>query len=847
MFKVAWLSKVTRSNPLRLVVLSGLAFAFAGVSNGVELLPSKVTLFSTQASQRLLLERGDAEVGYLGPVANKVRWRSSDESIATVNDGVVKPVADGKAQIQATVEIDGVPATATTEVIVTGMTQKPDWEFGRHVLPVLSKAGCNSGACHGALAGKGGFKLSLRGYNPTADFASITRHAKGRRVELADPGRSLLIAKPSMALPHKGGLRLDKESADYELLVDWIVSGAPAPKSSDATLEQLEILPNAATLKVGDSQPLLVRAVYSDGRHEDVTRWVRFSSTNQTVANVTEEGTVDIVGHGEGSVVAWFSSQIVLFRASVPFTFDKEPEPTPVELAKQPRRNFVDRHVLDKLAQLKLTPSPRSTDHEFVRRVYLDVIGTLPTVEETTSFVDDVRPDKRDQLIETLLGRNEYTDFWSYKWSDVLLVNGRRLRPKAVQAYYDWIRGHVAENTAWDEVVRQVITATGETIDNGATNFYSLHQSPEEMTENVCQAFLSLSIGCAKCHNHPLEKWTNDQYYALASHFSRVRAKGWGGDGRNGDGIRTVFLSSGGELVQPTTGKPQPPTPLDGEAIAFDAPGDRRAHLAKWVTSPDNPYFARAIANRIWANFFGIGLVNPIDDLRVSNPASNEPLLDALAKHVVESDFDLKVLMRTILQSETYQRSSKPIAGNKNDTQYFSRYFPRRLSAEVLLDAIAQVSGVPTEFTQIGFDGNDFQKTDNYPIGTRAIQLADSAVVSNFLKTFGRNERDITCECERSNKPSIVQVLHINNGVTINDRLSSEESCVAKAIDGKSDARKIVNEAYMKALSRPPTAKESESLVAMITSEGEDEAQRRQLIEDLYWSVLSSREFLFNH
>ena len=514
------------------------------------------------------------------------------------------------------------------------------------------------------------------------------------------------------------------------------------------------------------------------------------------------------------------------------------------KLAEQPQRNFVDQLVREKLEQLRLPVSPRSDDHEFVRRVYLDVIGTLPTIDEVEKFVSDEQPDKRDRLIEDLLGRTEFTDFWAHKWSDVLLINGRRLRPVAVRTYYDWIRNHVAENTRWDEVVREIVTATGETDDNGATNFYSLHQSPEEMTENVCQAFLSLSIGCAKCHNHPLEKWTNDQYYAMASHFARVRAKGWGGDGRNGDGVRTVFLASDGELVQPTTGKPQPPTPLDGEALDFNAVGDRRAHLADWMTSPDNPYFARATANRVWANFFGIGLVNPIDDLRVSNPATNERLLERLATHLVEHNFDLKMLMRAILQSETYQRTSTPLPGNEADKLFFSHYLPRRLTAEVLLDAIAQVSDVPTEFTQIGFKGADVQKTDDYPIGTRAIQLADSAIVSNFLKTFGRNERDITCECERSNTPSIVQVLHINNGVTINDRLSSEKSCVARAMQGE-DSKDVVREAYLKALSRPPTDKELNGLSQMLAEATGEE--RRQIVEDLYWSVLSSREFLFNH
>ncbi len=811
----------------------------------VALLPPTVKLHGHHAKQKLLLERVglSSDSNFVGPVEGDVNWQSSDESVAKIDDGVVIPVSDGTATITATFEQDATKLTSEANVHVSGMKADVDWEFGRHVLPVLSRAGCNSGACHGALAGKGGFKLSLRGYNPLGDWTSITRHAKGRRVELAEPGRSLIIAKPSMAVPHKGGLKLEQGSPDYQLLVDWIQNGVQGPTKDDAKLSKLDVFPDAATLSVGDQQPLLVRATYSDGRTEDVTQWVRFSSTNQTVANVSDDGVVSIEGNGEGAVVAWFSSQIVLFRTTVPFTAEDEFDTQ--ALAKAPRRNFIDDAVAGKLGELRLPISPRSNDHEFVRRVYIDVIGTLPTIEEVNQFVADKREDKRDRLIESLLGRSEYTDFWTYKWSDVFLVNGRRLRPKAVKAYYAWIRGHVADNSPWDEVVRDVVTATGETVDNGATNFYSLHQSPEEMTENVCQAFLSLSIGCAKCHNHPLEKWTNDQYYAMASHFSRVRAKGWGGDGRNGDGVRTVFLANSGELMQPTSGKPQKPTPLDGEPLDFDTPGDRRAHLADWMTSPDNPYFARATANRIWSNFFGIGIVNSIDDMRVSNPASNEVLLDGLAEHLIQHDFDLKALMRVILQSETYQRSSSPVPGNEADQFFFSRYLPRRLTAEVLLDAIAQVSDVPTEFTQIGFKGADFQKTTEYPTGTRAIQLADSAVVSEFLKTFGRNERDITCECERSNTPSIVQVLHINNGVTINDRLSSEKSCVAKAIDQKVDAAKVVHEAYMKSLSRPPTENESRKLVDLLTTATDED--RRELVEDLYWSVLSSREFLFNH
>lgn len=807
----------------------------------MEVLPPESVLTGANARQQLIIERV-VNGQFRGAIDRPTKWTSSDPTVATVSEfGLVMPVNNGETKITARVELADAILTADCEIQVTGMNQQHRWEFSRDVLPVLSKAGCNAGSCHGALAGKGGFKLSLRGYNPDADHFAITRQARGRRIELSDPGRSLLLAKPSAGLPHKGGLRIDAESDDYRQLAQWITDGAVGPRDTDATLVQLNILPQVATLKLADKQPLLVQATYSDGRQVDVTRWVRFSSTNESVASVSEDGTATIVGYGEGSIVAWFSSQIVLSRLTVPFGGDVDPH----AIESAPRRNFIDNLVYDKLAELNFWPSPRSDDNEFLRRVYLDVVGTLPTVAETEAFVTDTQLDKRDRVIEELLSRSEFVDFWSYKWSDVLLVNGRRLRPKAVKAYYGWIREHVGKNTPWDQMVREVVTATGETDANGATNFYSLHQSPEDMTENVCQAFLSLSIGCAKCHNHPLEKWTNDQYYAMASHFARVRAKGWGGDGRNGDGIRTLFLSNDGELMQPTSGKPQPPTPLDGESLAFDAKGDRRAHLAKWITSPENPYFARAAANRIWANFFGIGIVNPIDDMRTSNPATNEPLLSELAEYLVAHDFDLKALMKVILQSETYQRTSKSLPENEADQLFFSRYFPRRLSAEVLLDAIAQVTDVPTEFSQIGFKGADVQSTDDYPLGTRAIQLADSAVVSGFLKTFGRNERDITCECERSNTPSIVQVLHINNGVTINDRLEAEQSCVVKAIAGNEPAKKVIRDAYMKALSRLPNEHEENRLAEMLSEADND--QRREMVEDLYWSILSSREFLFNH
>jgi hypothetical protein len=480
-----------------------------------------------------------------------------------------------------------------------------------------------------------------------------------------------------------------------------------------------------------------------------------------------------------------------------------------------------------------------------VRRVFLDSIGCLPTPKEVQSFLDDDRPDKRDALIDSLLSRSEYTDYWTYQWADVFLINGALLRPKAVEAYYKWLRENVESNTPWDKLVRQVLTAKGGSITNGATNFYALHQDPENMAENASQAFMGLSLACAKCHNHPLEKWTNDQYYAFANHFSRVRAKGWGGDARNGDGVRTLFLSSEGELIQPIRGKPQPPTPLDGDPIGFDYEGDRREPLAEWMTSPENPYFARSITNRVWARLMGVGLVEDIDDMRITNPASNEELLVRLAQYLSENNFDLKKLTRLILQSSTYQRSSEAIPENAQETRYYSRYYPRRLMAEVLLDAVSQVTEVPTEFSEVTFRGADNQKTEFYPKGTRAIQLYDSAVKSYFLKAFGRNAREITCECQRTDEPSMVQVLHISNGDTVNKKLESKEGRISKLLSEEISNQSIIEEAYTVTLGRLPADAEREKFLKIF--EDNQQTEKRLLVEDLFWSLLSSREFLFNH
>ena len=821
-------------------MIAGLEVRFAmAAESGMELVPASVDLTGLGSSGRILVEK-TAGTQRVGQVTSGVKWSVGDSAIATVSDGEITAVGNGTTTLQAMV--DGRTLTAKVTVHHAGAALAPN--FRNHVLAVFAKTGCNSGACHGALAGKGGFRLSLRGYDPATDYQTIVTQARGRRIELADPGRSLILAKPTGALPHKGGLRFETDSREYKVIADWIAGGAVPPADTDPSVERVEILPDAVQLSVGDEQDFIVRAHYSNGRVEDVTRWVKFSSSNESVASVDKDGRISVIGPGAGAITAWFASQTVISRITCAF-----PNDVPKDVYdSQPRRNFIDEHVVAKLSELRLEPSPPCSDVVFVRRAFLDVIGTLPTPAEVREFLADETDGKRDRLIESLLARPEFVDYWAYKWSDVLLVNGNKLRPQGVKAYYEWIRNEISENTPWDEFARKIVTSTGGSIENGATNFFALHQDPENMAENVSQAFLGLSIACAKCHNHPLEKWTNSQYYAFANLFSRVRAKGWGGDFRNGDGVRTLYVVPTGELIQPLTGKPQPPTPLDGEPLPFDATDDRRIHLANWLTAPENPYFARAITNRVWANFFGPGLVEEVDDLRLSNPASNEELLVAASQHLIDRGFDLKSLMRTILQSHTYQRSGVPLDGNRDEHRFYSRYYPKRLMAEVLLDAVSQVTDVPTAFTHIGFPGGDRQETKEYPLGTRAIQLHDSAVESYFLKTFGRNSRAITCECERSDEPSMVQVLHVANGDTINGKLKEKENRVSQLLAaGHSDAD-LTDEIFLHTLSRFPIVEEKTRVVELLSQvPGEDAAEKRLVVEDIFWSLLSTREFLFNH
>ena len=807
-----------------IVVALALLFGSGSVyaADTLLVLPQEVKLTGAEARQTVLAALTD------GPIVTEsvqnVNWSSGDERIARIIDGRVVPVGNGTTTITATA--NGQAATA--KVVVEKFDESHQWSFRNHVQSVLSKTGCNGGACHGAAAGKNGFKLSLRGYDPDGDFFSITRQSRGRRVVSDDPGRSHILTKPTAAIPHKGGLRFTEDSIEYQVVSEWIAQGQQAPSAKDPRIQRLDILPDVSRLKPGTELQTIVQARFSDGHVEDVTRWARFTSTNHTVCSVDDRGLVKVLGSGEGAIVAWYLAQNTTATVTVPYSQSVAPQ----LFSSAERANFIDDLVLEKLVALNMPPSPRSDDSEFLRRVCIDTIGVLPTVDEVRVFLADQDPNKRINLIEQLLARPEFVDYWAYQWSDVLLLTGKRLRPDAIKAYYKWIRERVAENVSWADFARGVILAKGSTVENGAANFYALHQDPQDMVETTSMAFLGMSIQCAHCHDHPNEKWTNDDYYGMVSLFARVRGKGWGGDVGSGDGNRTIFLADRGEVLQPRTARPQPPKPLDAEPVSFDDTVDRREYLAKWLTSPQNPYFAKAIVNRIWANYLGRGLVEAVDDIRLTNPASNEKLLRRLAEELVRNNYDLKSLMRTILQSETYQRSHVILPENAADQRFHAHSQPRRLKAEVLLDAVSQVTGVPTVFK-------------DQPVNTRAIQLPDASVGSYFLDTFGRPERILTCTCERSNEPSMTQVLHLTNGKTIQEKLEAKEGRVSSLVEMNVPSGQIVETIYLAALTRHPNDAERQKLTAILDEAPAEE--KRTAIEDLFWSVLTSKEFLFQH
>jgi hypothetical protein len=818
--------------------LSILYFAFAATAASAgELVvsPAVVVLTGAKATQQLLVyETANGRV--VADRSEGAKFTSSDPKIATVNaEGKLVPTGNGETTIIAIVE--GKKATAT--VRVEAFEKPTEWSFTNHVQATLTRTGCNSGACHGALAGKGGFKLSLRGYDHDADHFGMTRQALARRIDREKPEESLLLKKAARLMPHGGGTRFDSESEYFRVLLDWIRAGAPGPRNTDAVAKKLEILPRAALLKPKDSLRFNVLATFSDGSVQDVTRWVKFSSSDDQTATVDEDGKATVAGKGEAAISAIYGTLVATGTITVPFSTTVDAK----VFATASKVNLIDEHVLAKLQLLGLPPSPNCTDEEFVRRAFLDTCGVLPKPEEVAKFLAEKAADKRAKLIEQLLGRPEYVDYWSHKWCDLLLVSTRKLPQQAAWGFYRKIRSNVADNRPWDLFARDILTASGSTLTNGGGNYFVLHKDVTDLSEATALTFLGMSITCARCHNHPLERWTQDQYWQMANLFSRVGLK-------NGDRPGEVLVQSlaMGEARHLRKGVPVLPTPLDGTPLPFDSPIDRREYFADWLTNPSNPYFAKAIVNRIWRNYMGRGLVEAEDDVRETNPPTNAELLDALTKEFIAKKFDVKALMRLILNSAAYQRSSKSLPGNAEDDRFYSHYLLRRLSAEVILDAYSDISGVPTPFDKlaIGASGGS-QASTLFPLGTRAMQLPDSQMISQFLDAFGRAERTLTCSCEITKDSSVAQALHLNNGQTLNDKLRDPKSVLSKWLESKTSDTEIVDRIFLLSLARKPANAERTKILKVLAEAGKaGSAARREALEDTLWAVLTGREFLFN-
>ncbi|HEX3150227.1 MAG TPA: DUF1549 and DUF1553 domain-containing protein [Gemmataceae bacterium] len=821
--------------PLRIVCSAILLAALPTWAAELKLYPADIQLTGSRAVQQLVLVE-ESQGTVFGERTSGARFSVADPKVAIVDaNGLVRTVGDGESIVTASIEGN----SATARIRVTKAKDPTPPSFRNDVEPILTRAGCNSGACHGALAGKGGLKLSLRGYDPESDHFVLTRQALCRRVDRSEPEQSLMLLKATRAMPHGGGTRVEAGSLQHRTILDWIAGGAAGLAASDAVLERVEVLPKHATLKPKDTLRIVVLARYSDGRTVDVSRLAKFVSSEATAADVDEDGVIKVAGNGEAAVSAIFSNHVATMTVTAPYPN----EIAEAAYAASPRNNFIDEHVLRKLRELRLPPSGQCSDAEFIRRAYLDAAGILPTVAEVDAFLADKATDKRVRLIDALLERSEFVDYWAYKWCDILLVSTRKLPQPAVWAFYRSIRQAIADNRSWDRFARDILLASGSSLQHGGGNFFVLHKDVAELTESVSISFLGTSITCARCHNHPLEKWTQDQYWSMANLFSRVGMK-------NGDRAGEIILAPAteGDALHPRKNIAMPPTPLDGKPLALDDSQDRRAHFVEWLTSPENPYFARAIVNRVWKNFLGRGLVEAEDDLRDTNPPTNRELFDAVAKDFVAHKYDVKHLMRVVMNSAAYQRSSRPVMGNASDDRFYSRYLVRRLSGEVILDALSEVTGVPTPFKELytGVEGGT-AATANYPEGTRALQLPDSRVASRFLDAFGRPDRTQACSCERQQDSTVSQALMMNNGQSLNDKLRSPKARLnAWLKEGLADAE-LVRRVFRLALVRDPTPSELDKMVNLLKNTSSTPAARREAMEDVFWAVLTSREFLFNH
>lgn len=737
-----------------------------------------------------------------------------------------------------------LPGTVKPQAVKKEPLKLAPVSFNNEVEPILTRAGCNSGTCHGAQFGKGGFKLSLAGFDPDLDYQNIVRQARGRRISLADPEHSLLLLKPLLAVPHGGGRKLETASADRKTLIRWVQDGAPGPNPADPYVTRIEVTPSERVLpRPGEKLQVVVRAVYSDGSSRDVTAHTRLSTLNDAVASCTPEGAVTAIGKGQTAIMARYSGQVAVAMVLVPFTTASKTSDNPKPKIENPKSNDtsarIDQLVANKQRQLGLIPSPLCDDATFMRRVSFDLTGTPPTPTAMTAFLADKSPDKRAKLVDRLLASPEYGDYWTLKWGDLLRSNRTNLTPKGMWSFTNWIRTQIQQNRPVDQTVRDLILAQGSTFTNGPANYYRVANNPQDLAETTSQVFLGIRLQCARCHHHPFEKWSQQDYYQFAAFFARVGQKGSGDFGLFGNET-VVKLQSGGEVTHPKTGKVMYPTPLGVQLASSpdtklpnpDEGGDRRRALAEWLTGKDNRLFARNIANRYWGYLFGKGIVNPIDDLRVTNPPTNPALLDMLADELTRSNYDLKHLLHVICNTQTYQRSSDATPQNSKDELFFTHYYVRRLPAESLLDAIDFACGTREKFQDL-------------PMGTRAIQLPDPVVNNDFLDTFGRPQRLIACECERVAEPNLSQSLRMMNGYVVNNKVAQGDGRIAKLIAAKASDEAILNELYQVSLGRLPRPKERATVLGVLAFTPVND--RKAVFEDVLITLLNSKEFLFNH
>ncbi len=792
----------------------------------LRVIPPEVTLKGNFAQTQLLITPGtESPTERTTDFTPTCVFASSDEAVVTVSaSGRLIPRGNGTATVM--VQREGL--TGSVAVTVTDVIDAPVVDYYEQVRPVLVKAGCAMAACHAAQHGQGGFKLTVFGFDAAADRAAIAREGLGRRINPLLPADSLLLRKPTMQTPHGGGRRLIAGSRDYDLLATWIKGGAPGPAAKEPVIEKLVVTPNERAGEPGLKQQLRVEAHYAGQPPRDVTAWCKFDSLDDGVVQVTGDGLCTVVGRGQAPVMVRYEGQADICTYIIPYG-------PPATLAGWTDQNFIDTLATEKFRELGIEPSGLCDDATFLRRIFLDANGTLPTADEINEFAADSDPQKRAKWIDRVLGLSDhpqrsiyndrYASYWTLKWSDLLRNNSRDLQDQGMWALHNWIKGQFRENVTFDKFVNQLVQGKGSVFSNGPASFFLVNNTPNEMAESTAQLFLGSRLQCAQCHHHPFEKYGQDDYYAFAAFFARVGIKTSQEFGLFG-GERVVIARTGGEVRQPRTGQVMKPKPLDGDAAENTL--DRRIALAQWMTAPTNEAFSKAVVNRYVSYLLGRGLVEPVDDLRPTNPPTNVALMKALSDDFTKSGFDLKHLVKTIMSSRLYQLDSQPTAQNAADNRFYSHFTVRRLGAEALLDAIDFAAGTQTKFKDL-------------PAGTRAIEIPDAEYPDFFLNTFAKPRRVSVCECERPADPNLAQALHTLNGDVLSGKLADKKGRVAKLLADKKLAPEIITELYLSTLSRSPSQNELTAAEQLV----KDYPAPQEGYEDLLWALMNSKAFLF--